>query len=45
MSPQSTMEAQEVYGFKLALGLKPRNDVCRAEPARMARGPNLAPGL
>ena len=43
MSPQSIIEAQEVYGFMPARGLKPRKLVWRAEAARMARGPNRAP--
>ena len=44
MSPQSTIRAQDVYGLSPARGLKPRNVVWRDDPARIARGPNLAPG-
>jgi hypothetical protein len=44
MSPQSTIFAHDVYGFRFARGLKPRKDVWREEPARMARGPKRAPG-
>jgi len=44
MSPQSRMRAHDVYGFRPARGLKPRKEVWRALAARMARGPNLAPG-
>jgi hypothetical protein len=45
MSPQSIILAQEVYGFNPARALKPRNDVCREDAARIARGPNRAPGI
>ena len=43
MSPQSRIFAQLWYGLMAARGLKPRNDVCRAEAARIARGPKRAP--
>jgi hypothetical protein len=44
MSPQSTIFAHDVYGFRFARELKPRKDVWREEPARIARGPKRAPG-
>ena len=44
MSPQSIILAQESYGLMLARGLKPRNEVWRPDAARIARGPNRAPG-
>jgi hypothetical protein len=44
ISPQSTIEAHDVYGLRPARGLKPRKEVWREEPARMARGPKRAPG-
>lgn len=43
MSPQSMMEAHDVYGLMPARGLKPRKVVWRAEAARIALGPNRAP--
>lgn len=45
MSPQSRIRAQFWYGFMPARGLYPRKEVCRAEAARMARGPKRAHGV
>ncbi len=43
MSPQSRIVYGEEYGFRPRRGLKPLNDVWRAEATRMARGPKRAP--